>query len=200
MKQYTNMTDEEVVAAYRQGDFEAVEYICDKYRSLVSQYGKKFFIKGGEEQDVIQEGMVGLFKAIQDYEPEKGVPFRKFAELCVTRQIIKAMETADRLKNRPLNSYISLYVDEDEHAGREINEKLLTDEICNPEQLFIDSEITLATFEKIVGVLSKMELQVLLYMMQGMDYHAIAEKMQKEDKKIDNAIQRIRQKVKKIIV
>ena len=199
MKDYQLLTDEEVVAAYRAGDFEAVEYICNKYRGLVSKYGKKFFIKGGEEQDVIQEGMVGLFKAIQDYNENKQVPFKKFAENCITRQIIKAMESADRQKNQPLNSYVSFSAQE-EPTNQEVVESLLTNEVFNPENILIDSEKTLDTFEKIVEILSKMELQVFLYMMQGMDYHTIAQKMDKSEKKIDNAIQRIRQKVRQLIV
>lgn len=199
MKDYQLLTDEEVVAAYRAGDFEAVEYICNKYRGLVSKYGKKFFIKGGEEQDVIQEGMVGLFKAIQDYNENKQVPFKKFAEICITRQIIKAMESADRQKNQPLNSYVSFSAQE-EPTNQEVVESLLTNEVFNPENILIDSEKTLDTFEKIVEILSKIELQVFLYMMQGMDYHTIAQKMDKSEKKIDNAIQRIRQKVRQLIV
>ena len=199
MKDYQLLTDEEVVAAYRAGDFEAVEYICNKYRGLVSKYGKKFFIKGGEEQDVIQEGMVGLFKAIQDYNENKQVPFKKFAEICITRQIIKAMVSADIQKNQPLNSYVSFSAQE-EPTNQEVVESLLTNEVFNPENILIDSEKTLDTFEKIVEILSKMELQVFLYMMQGMDYHTIAQKMDKSEKKIDNAIQRIRQKVRQLIV
>lgn len=200
MEKYQFMTDEEVVAAYRDGDFQAVEYICGKYKGLVAGYGKKFFIKGGEEQDVIQEGMVGLFKAIQDFDAKKGVPFQNFAQVCITRQIIKAMEAADRLKNQPLNSYVSLFVDEDQVPNQQVEEAMLTNETTNPENVILDSEKTQATLEKIVQVLSKMELQVFLYLTQGMDYRTIARVMDKDEKKIDNAIQRIRQKVKKYII
>ena len=200
MEKYQFMTDEEVVAAYRDGDFQAVEYICGKYKGLVAGYGKKFFIKGGEEQDVIQEGMVGLFKAIQDFDAKKGVPFQNFAQVCITRQIIKAMEAADRLKNQPLNSYVSLFVDEDKVPNQQVEEAMLTNETTNPENVILDSEKTQDTLEKIVQVLSKMELQVFLYMTQGMDYRTIARVMDKDEKKIDNSIQRIRQKVKKYII
>lgn len=200
MEKYQFMTDEEVVAAYRDGDFQAVEYICGKYKGLVAGYGKKFFIKGGEEQDVIQEGMVGLFKAIQDFDEKKGVPFQNFAQVCITRQIIKAMEAADRLKNQPLNSYVSLFVDEDQVPNQQVEEAMLTNETTNPENVILDSEKTQDTLEKIVQVLSKMELQVFLYLTQGMDYRTIARVMDKDEKKIDNAIQRIRQKVKKYII
>lgn len=200
MEKYQFMTDEEVVAAYRDGDFQAVEYICGKYKGLVAGYGKKFFIKGGEEQDVIQEGMVGLFKAIQDFDAKKGVPFQNFAQVCITRQIIKAMEAADRLKNQPLNSYVSLFVDEDQVPNQQVEEAMLTNETTNPENVILDSEKTQDTLEKIVQVLSKMELQVFLYLTQGMDYRTIARVMDKDEKKIDNAIQRIRQKVKKYII
>ncbi len=200
MEKYQFMTDEEVVAAYRDGDFQAVEYICGKYKGLVAGYGKKFFIKGGEEQDVIQEGMVGLFKAIQDFDEKKGVSFQNFAQVCITRQIIKAMEAADRLKNQPLNSYVSLFVDEDQVPNQQVEEAMLTNETTNPENVILDSEKTQDTLEKIVQVLSKMELQVFLYLTQGMDYRTIARVMDKDEKKIDNAIQRIRQKVKKYII
>ena len=200
MEKYQLLTYEEVVAAYRSGDFQAVEYICGKYKGMVAGYSKKFYIKGGEEQDVIQEGMVGLFKAIQDYDPSKGVPFQSFAQICITRQIIKAMEAADRLKNQPLNSYVSLFSEEDQYPNQQVEEAMLTNETTNPENVIIDSEKTMDTFEKIVQVLSKMELQVFLYMTQGMDYRTIAKKMDKDEKKIDNAIQRIRQKVKKYII
>ena len=142
---------------------------------------------------------MGLFKAIQDYNENKQVPFKKFAEICITRQIIKAMESADRQKNQPLNSYVSFSAQE-EPTNQEVVESLLTNEVFNPENILIDSEKTLDTFEKIVEILSKMELQVFLYMMQGMDYHTIAQKMDKSEKKIDNAIQRIRQKVRQLIV
>ena len=200
MEKYQFMTDEEVVAAYRDGDFQAVDYICGKYKGLVAGYGKKFFIKGGEEQDVIQEGMVGLFKAIQDFDAKKGVPFQNFAQVCITRQIIKAMEAADRLKNQPLNSYVSLFVDEDQVPNQQVEEAMHTNETTNPENVILYSEKSQDTLEKIVQVLSKMELQVFLYLTQGMDYRTIARVMDKDEKKIDNAIQRIRQKVKKYII
>lgn len=199
MKDYSGMTDEEVVAAYQQGDFQAVEYLCDKYGSLVSRYGNQYFIKGGEKQDVIQEGMVGLFKAILDYDASLQVPFSGFARLCIQRQIYKAIQTADTKKNQPLNTYVSIFGGESEMGEGLLEETILTDEIGNPENLLIDSEDTLAMAEKIMHSLSKMELEVFFYMMQGMDYHTIAERMQKKEKNIDNAIQRIRQKVKKLL-
>lgn len=198
MKDYSQMTDEQVVEAYQQGDFEAVEYICKKYGGLVSRYGNRFFIKGSDKQDVIQEGMVGLFKAILDYDATQQVPFVNFAELCIRRQIYKAIQSADTQKNQPLNSYVSIFPD-DEKQNAEVEESLFTDEVLNPENQMIDSEHTMAMAEQIMHSLSKMELEVFFYLVQGMDYHTIADKMQKNEKNIDNAIQRIRQKVKKII-
>ncbi len=200
MKDYSRMTDEEVVAAYQQGDFEAVEYICRKYGGLVSAVGSRFFIKGCDQQDVIQEGMVGLFKAILDYQSSHQVPFVRFAELCIRRQIYKAIETADAQKNLPLNSYISIFLDGDEKQGQKVEESLLTDENRNPEAMMIDTERTMAMAEQIMLHLSKMELEVFLYLLRGMDYRAIAQKMGRPEKNIDNAIQRIRQKAKKILV
>ena len=201
MSNYENMTDEEAVAAYHAGDFGAVEYICNKYRDIVSRYGKKYYIKGQEEQDVIQEGMVGLFKAIQDYDGSYEVPFHRFAELCISRQIYKAIETADRMKNQPLHTYVSIFPAEDEErTDRQAIELLLTDDVGNPENMLIDNEKTMQILEQVVTVLSKMELEVFFYMTQGLDYRAIAAKMNKGEKNIDNAIQRIRQKVRKILV
>lgn len=198
MRDYGKMTDEQAVEAYQQGDFEAVEYICKKYGALVSRYGNQFYIKGSERQDVIQEGMVGLFKAIQDYDGSQQVPFSYFAELCIRRQIYKAIQTADTKKNQPLNTYISIFT-EDENTGNELESSLLIDEICNPENLMIDSEHTQDLADRLMDSLSKMELEVFVYMMQGMDYHKIAQKMHKDDKRIDNAIQRIRHKAKKLL-
>ena len=126
MDRYDEMTDEVLVAAYRAGDFAAMEHLCKKYQKVVSAYGKKFFIKGSEEQDVVQEGMVGLFKAIQDYDPQTQVSFSHFARLCISRQIYKAIEAADRKKNQPLNSYVSIFDSEDEESpNRQIIENIL---------------------------------------------------------------------------
>ncbi len=200
MRPYEDMTDEEIVLAYQDGDFDAIDYICSKYRNLVSEYANFYFIKGGEKQDVIQEGMVGLFKAIQDYNLDKGIPFEAFARLCIKRQILNAIEAADRLKNQPLNSYISFSDEGEEGSGQKIMESLLTDDIFNPENMMVDKEKAFAISEQIISVLSKMEMQVFLYMLQDLDYRTIAEKMGKNEKNIDNTIQRIRQKVRKLNV
>lgn len=200
MDRYDEMTDEVLVAAYRAGDFAAMEHLCKKYQKVVSAYGKKFFIKGSEEQDVVQEGMVGLFKAIQDYDPQTQVSFSHFARLCISRQIYKAIEAADRKKNQPLNSYVSIFDSEDEEIpNRQIIENILADDVQNPENVWIDAEKTEQIVEQIIKNLSKMELEVFFYMVQGLDYHTIAVKMDKTEKNIDNAIQRIRQKVRRIL-
>lgn len=200
MDQYENMTDEQLVESYYTGDFSAMEHLCKKYQKVVSGYAKKFYIKGSEEQDVVQEGMVGLFKAILDFKPEEGAHFSHFAKICISRQIFKAVEAADRKKNQPLNSYISIFDSEDtESPNRHIIEEILADDVQNPENVWIDAEKTEQIIEQIIKNLSKMELEVFFYMVQGMDYHMIAVKMEKTEKNIDNAIQRIRQKVRRIL-
>ncbi len=201
MKNLSDLSDEDLIEMHRQGDFEAVEILCKRYQNLVGTYAKRFFIKGGEEQDVIQEGMLGLFKAIEDFDEKKGVPFSSFAKTCISRQIFKAMEAAERKKNQPLNSYISIYEDDNkDQSNQTLIEEILADDIANPENLLLDSEKTKLIMSDIIKCLSKMELEVFFYMMQGYDYKNIAKKMDLTEKKIDNAMQRIRKKVRKIYI
>ncbi len=197
MKDYEGLTDEALVALYHQGDTDAMEYLCKKYRQLVTNQGRHFFLKGGEPQDVIQEGMIGLFKAIQEYDEKSQVPFAAFAKLCVTRQILKAIEAADRLKNHPLNSYYSLSLPDDESDLYEVANLWLDSK--NPEQLFIDSQEISEKLTLIREGLSPMERNVFEYMIDGLDYRTIAWRMGKSEKSIDNATQRIRAKVRKIL-
>lgn len=198
MDDFANMTDEELVAAYHDGNEETMEYICKKYKALVLKKAKYMFLIGGETDDLIQEGMLGLFKAIRSYDPNRQVTFYHFAEMCINGQINKAIEASNRKKNQPLNTYVSIYTGEDSE-GDILEENLQADDVQNPENMLIDSEAVKHMRERVMGSLSAMEQQVLEYYLQGYDYHNIAALMNKTDKVIDNALQRIRQKVRKIL-
>ncbi len=199
MKDFTSLSDEALVELYHQGDIAAMEHLCGKYRGLVSAQGRRFFLKGGEPQDVIQEGMIGLFKAIQEYDDSRKVPFCAFAELCINRQILKAIEAADRNKNIPLNNYMSLSDSQEESSADQEIANLLFAQVSSPEQMVIDAQDIKERIALIKMNLSPMERQVFECMVEGLDYHIIAQRLQKSEKSIDNAMQRIRQKVRKIL-
>ena len=194
MSGYEHLTDEEIITAYRRGQEAAIDFICQKYKPLVRKKARSMYLAGGETDDLIQEGMLGLFKAIRDFAPEKQVTFYHFASLCVTRQIQKAVEASNRKKNQPLNAYISI-------SDAQEAEGVLTqpDAMVNPEQLLIDTENVRQMKERVMQSLSPLERNVLELYLQGYDYRAIAGMLKRPDKGIDNAIQRIRQKVKKFL-
>lgn len=194
MSGYEHLTDEEIITAYRRGQEAAIDFICQKYKPLVRKKARSMYLAGGETDDLIQEGMLGLFKAIRDFAPEKQVTFYHFASLCVTRQIQKAVEASNRKKNQPLNAYISI-------SDAQEAEGVLTqpDAMVNPEQLLIDTENVRQMKERVMQSLSPLERNVLELYLQGYDYRAIAGMLKRPDKGIDNAIQRIRQKVKKLL-
>lgn len=198
MVNYEQMEDEEVIRRYQQGDGEAMDYICQKYKGLVLRQARSMYLVGGETDDLIQEGMLGLFKAIRDFDGQKGVTFFHFAQLCVTRQIAKAVEASNRKKNQPLNSYVSIYAGDGEE-GPTMEEMLAADSVANPEELLIDSENVRLIQQRLHKGLSPLERQVLDLHLQGYDYHAIARMLNRKEKGIDNALQRIRQKVKKLL-
>ena len=193
---YDGKTDEELIRQMRAGDKEIVDYLMVKYKNLVRKKANAFFLIGADNDDLIQEGMIGLFKAIRDYQEDKEVSFYHFAELCISRQMYTAMEASQRKKHAPLNSYVSLYEETNEEGKMPLSEVLqaLTD--GNPEDLVIDRDNVLAFQEKINERLSKMERQVLVLTLQGLDYQQIAEIMEKPAKSIDNALQRIKGKLR----
>ena len=196
---YLEMTDEDIVARFQNGDFDAAEYIIKKYDSVIRRYGEIFFIKGGDKADVRQEGFIGLLEALKNYDVSKGAGFSSFANLCIKRRIFKAVQSADTLKNAPLNLYTSL--SDNEGINEYDNMIALSNmgELQNPEKIIVDIEDSQNIYGMLVDSLSKMELEVLFYMNSGMDYHMIAKTMGRSDKNIDNAIQRIRNKARKII-
>lgn len=191
-KEYENLTDEQLVKRYQDGDQAILNFICEKYKPLVLKNSKKYFLVGGENEDLIQEGMIGLFNAIGDYDTSSEVTFFYFAQMCIDRQMIKAIESSNRKKHSPLNAYVSLY-DED---GTQIDEPTFTTD--DPAELVIEAEENLNLMDRLKQNLSKMEQQVFDLYMQDYDYKEIAEKLGKPEKSIDNTLTRIKAKAKQL--
>ena len=193
-----NATDEEIVIMAKSGDEFATDYIINKYKALVKSRARTYFLIGADKEDIIQEGMIGLYKAIRDYDIKKSSSFRGFAEICVTRQIITAIKTATRQKHLPLNTYISLNQSAyDEESERMMIDMVAEKENLNPEEIMISKERFNLTLEKMSQVLSKFEWKVLNLFLSGKSYSEIAKKLSKSEKSIDNALQRIKKKVEK---
>ena len=185
-------SDEGLVKQYQDGDQAILNYICEKYKPLVLKISKKYFLVGGENEDLIQEGMIGLFSAIQDFDTTGEVTFYRFAELCINRQMIKAIEASNRKKHSPLNAYVSLY-DED---GQEYDEPDF--EVGSPEEQFIEAEEHSNLISRLKEALSPMEKQVFDLYMMDLDYKEIAARLGKTEKSIDNTLTRIKQKARAI--
>ena len=193
MQDLIKLSDEELASFYKEGKQVACDILLERYKPLVSKLSAPFFLIGGEKEDLIQEGMIGLFRAITDFDPESGT-FFSFAALCIKRQMIRAIENSNRKKHGPLNSYISIY---NQDGGE--NEENYASKDTDPEQLFIESEDTRIRYERLMGALSGMEKEVFHLYMDGHDYHEIAAIMEKPEKSIDNCMQRIKNKAKEII-
>jgi len=195
-----NMSDEELLELLRAGDSKITDYLLEKYRNFVRAKARTYFLIGADREDVIQEGMIGLYKAIRDYKPESGSSFRTFADLCITRQIITAIKTATRQKHLPLNSYISLnkpaYEDDNENA---LIETFIEKRRSDPEEIMINKEKFQIFEEKLVASLSKYESCVLKRYVCGHSYVQIAAELGKTEKSIDNALQRIKKKIEKVV-
>ena len=191
MKQYDKIKDEELIFRFKHGETEILDYLMEKYKNMVRKKARAMFLIGGDNDDLIQEGMIGLFKAVRDYQPEKEASFQTFARICVDRQIYNAIQNSNRQKHQPLNSYISLSQEDGE------NEEHLPDMwVENPESIIIDQENVRDLEQEITCTLSPMENQVLDYYLDGNGYTEIAKIMGKTPKSIDNALQRIRGKIK----
>ena len=190
---YEAFSDEELIEKLRQGEDDITDYILEKYKPLVRKKTNAMYLIGGETEDLIQEGMIGLFKAIRDYKPDKDASFYHFAELCINRQLYSALEASNRKKHQPLNSYISL--SEQEHPDA-VAAELLVDKESGPEQTVIEQAVWEEYKKRLAQKLSRMENQVLQYYLEGNHYIQIAEMMGKSPKSIDNALQRIRQKIR----
>ena len=194
------MSENDIINLAQNKEDSAMEYLLEKYKPLVRQKTRKLFLIDGDKDDLIQEGMIGLFKAVRDYQAGKDAAFRTFADLCISRQLYSAIKKSNRLKNQPLNSYISIYSDEfndaDELAGDRTVISSGSDNIANPEAIVIDRESAVDMQNQMFDKLSKMEREVLKRYLDGMTYQEIAADMEKSPKSIDNALQRIRGKVR----
>lgn len=195
MESYQELSDEQLIRKLREGDSKIMDFILDKYKPLVRKKSNAMYLIGGDTDDLIQEGMIGLFKAIRDYDESKEASFYHFAELCINRQIYSAIEASNRKKHAPLNSYISFYSDSNED-GVAVEDLLGADFLSNPEEVVIAQESQEILLHKLRAKLSKFEQNVLDDYLSGMNYQQIAEKMGKSPKAIDNALQRIKGKMK----
>ena len=197
---FGSMTDEEIVLLCHQGNAEAEEYLLNKYKNFVRSKARSYFLIGADHEDIVQEGMIGLYKAIRDYRQEKLSSFRAFAELCITRQIITAIKTATRQKHIPLNSYVSLNKPlYDEESDRTLLDIIMEGSAGNPEDMIINQENLGNIHQKINEVLSGLEQEVLSAYLDGKSYQEIAESLGRHVKSIDNALQRVKRKLEKYL-
>ncbi|MBQ3304317.1 MAG: RNA polymerase sporulation sigma factor SigH [Clostridia bacterium] len=199
-RDFDSMTDEQVVILAQETDGPALEYLLNKYKNFVRTKARSYFLIGADHEDIVQEGMIGLYKAIRDYKAERLSSFRAFAELCVTRQIITAIKTATRQKHIPLNSYISLNKPiYEEDSDRTLLDVITEEGMSNPEEMIIDREDLSVIEGKIGQMLSDLEKEVLVRYMEGKSYVEIADEMHRHVKSIDNALQRIKRKLLKYL-
>lgn len=197
---YEVMCDEDIVEMVRTGDPLAEEHLINKYRNFVRAKARSYFLIGADREDIIQEGMIGLFKAIRDFRCDKLSSFRAFAELCVTRQIITAIKTATRQKHIPLNSYVSLNKPiYDEDSDRTLLDVITGSKITDPEELIISREEFDDIEEKMGEILSSLEWKVLMSYLEGKSYQEIAVDLKRHVKSIDNALQRVKRKLERYL-
>lgn len=197
---YENVGDEEVVAMAREEDELAQEYLITKYRNFVRAKARSYFLIGADREDIIQEGMIGLYKAIRDFRADKLASFRAFAELCITRQIITAIKTATRQKHIPLNSYVSLNKPiYDEESDRTLMDVISGTKVTDPEELVISREEFIDIEGKMSEFLSELEWKVLMFYLEGKSYQEIAEELCRHVKSIDNALQRVKRKLERYL-
>lgn len=200
---YENETDEMLIGRLREGERDITDHIMDKYKNLVKSKAKSMYILGADREDLIQEGMIGLFKAIRDYDAGRDASFFTFADLCISRQMYTAVQASNRKKHMPLNTYISLHATlHEEESGRnggELINFLESDIHKDPEELMIDKENVVLLEKKIEEELSPFEKQVLDLYLTGMPYTQIAKVLGKDEKSADNALHRIKSKIRKVI-
>ncbi len=195
---YHELVDEELVDHAKCGDDRAAEFLIGKYRNFVRVKAKAYFLIGADREDIIQEGMIGLYKAIRDFRRDKLSSFRAFAELCITRQIITAIKTATRQKHIPLNSYISLNKPiYDEDSDRTLLDVISSIKVSDPEELVINQEASATMRERIRKNLSELECRVLTAYLEGKSYQEMANELNRHVKSIDNALQRVKRKLER---
>ncbi len=195
-----SLNDEQLVELVHNGNSDALDYLIHKYRNFVRAKARSYFLIGADKEDIVQEGMIGLYKAVRDYKGDKLSTFKAFAELCITRQIITAIKTATRQKHIPLNSYISLdkpiY---DEESDRTLMDVLTGVKVTDPEELMINREQFTSIEGKVNELLSDLERQVLALYLDGRSYQEIAEELNRHVKSIDNALQRVKRKLERYL-
>lgn len=199
MEQYNLLSDEELISRLREGHEDIRDYLMEKHKNLVRKKARALYLIGGDNDDLIQEGMIGLYKAIRDFDPERGASFHTFADLCISRQLYTAVQASRRQKHQPLNSYVSLSDSDNEeqtssrasYAANDVRNR-------NPEELFIARENLEDMEDLIEKKLSRFEREVLRYYLSGMNYSQIADTLGKSSKATDNALQRIKKKIKQI--
>lgn len=202
MSKYDRMTDEQLLCDYKNGNQEIMDYLMVKYKSMVRKKARAMYLLGGENEDLIQEGMIGLIKAVRDFDVTQKTSFSSFAELCVSRQMYSAIEASNRKKHLPLNSYVSLYEDSEEVGeGKSLPliDTIESSKENDPEVLYFGKEYTEAFAEQLKELLSPLENHVLYLHLMGTDYRTIAELLGKSPKSVDNALQRIKTKAQKIL-
>lgn len=197
---YEQLEDEIIVELVHQGDSEALDYLIHKYKNFVRAKARSYFLVGADREDIVQEGMIGLYKAIRDFKEDKQSSFKAFAELCITRQMITAIKMATRQKHIPLNCYVSLDkpIYEDDSA-RTLMDVLSGAKMTNPEELIINREEFDHMEEKMTELLSDLERKVLLLYLEGRSYQEISEELNRHVKSIDNALQRVKRKLEKYV-
>lgn len=196
---YENVSDEELILRLRDGESNITDFIMDKYKNLVRSKAKTMYILGADTEDLIQEGMIGLFKAIRDYDSGRDASFFTFADLCVSRQMYTAVQASRREKHAPLNSYVSLYSAGEEWEDTQLINVIASHTDLNPEDMLIDKE-NVENLEKMLEKeLSAFEKEVLDLYMVGMSYSQIAKVLGRDEKSTDNALQRMKMKIKKYI-
>ncbi|QXE01838.1 RNA polymerase sporulation sigma factor SigH [Terribacillus sp. DMT04] len=197
---YAVMEDSALVDLVKAGRVDALDFLINKYRNFVRAKARTYFLIGADREDIVQEGMIGLYKAIRDFNGEKLASFKAFAELCVTRQIITAIKTATRQKHIPLNSYVSLdkpiY---DEESDRTLLDIIVSSKAGDPQDVLINQERFLDMEEKMAQLLSELERQVLALYLDGRSYQEISEELKRHVKSIDNALQRVKRKLERYL-
>ncbi len=200
VKKYSEMADEQIVELVHKGESGALDYLIHKYRQFVRAKARSYFLIGADREDIVQEGMIGLFKAVRDFKDDKLTSFKAFAELCITRQIITAIKTATRQKHIPLNSYVSLdkpvY---DEESDRTLMDMISGPKLLDPEELIINQEEFDNIEVKMYELLSDLERKVLTLYLDGQSYQEISEELNRHVKSIDNALQRVKRKLERYL-
>lgn len=195
MTDLTVLSDEELVARSHAGDELADEELIERYKNTVRLKTRPYFLMGADREDLIQEGMIGLFKAIRDYSQSHEASFRSFADMCIHRQIITAIKRAARKKHGPLNTYISIYRSEDEPDERPLVDTIASSRVDNPEDMLISRESYEGVEDMLRGMLTPLERQVLDLFLSGLSYQEISQKLGRGTKTVDNALQRIKKKL-----